>query len=134
MGFWDDAEVIHAYTRAQAIADGVLVDVSDRGNVFTYPVAMTATAYALTVAWTDEDEARKGEGTGQSEAGRIWDVFYLGAIAARRAAGRQRVPYSLMVVPREGASVEPVRVELHLHVGPGDRGEPVLTIMLPGED
>ena len=23
-GFWDDAEVIHAYTRAQAVADGTL--------------------------------------------------------------------------------------------------------------
>jgi hypothetical protein len=25
-GFWDDAELIHSYTRRQAIADGVLVD------------------------------------------------------------------------------------------------------------
>ena len=28
-GFWDEAEVIYAYTRAQAIEDGVLVDVSE---------------------------------------------------------------------------------------------------------
>jgi hypothetical protein len=28
-GFWDDAEVIYAYTRAQALEDGVLVDVSE---------------------------------------------------------------------------------------------------------
>jgi len=27
-GLWDDAEVIYAYTRAQALEDGVLVDVS----------------------------------------------------------------------------------------------------------
>lgn len=134
MGFWDDAEIIHVYTRAQAIADGVLVDVSDRGNVFAYPVAMTATAYAATVAWSDEDEARKSEGTGQSESGRIWDVFYLGAMAARRANGRQLVPFRVLCVPREGASIEPVPVDLHLHIGPGDTASPVLTIMLPGED
>ena len=28
-GFWDDAEIISIYTRAQAIEDGVLVDVTD---------------------------------------------------------------------------------------------------------
>ena len=28
-GFWDDAEIISSYTRAQAIEDGVLVDVTD---------------------------------------------------------------------------------------------------------
>ena len=30
-GFWDDGEVIYAYTRAQALEDGVLVDVSEPG-------------------------------------------------------------------------------------------------------
>jgi hypothetical protein len=30
-GLWDDAEVIYAYTRAQALEDGVLVDVSEPG-------------------------------------------------------------------------------------------------------
>ena len=30
-GFWDDAELIHSYTRRQAIEDGVLVQLSGEG-------------------------------------------------------------------------------------------------------
>ena len=43
-GFWDDAEVISSYSRAQAIEDGVLVDVSTVAKEagIKFPVAMTA--------------------------------------------------------------------------------------------
>jgi hypothetical protein len=135
--FWDDAEIIHSYTRAQAIADGVLVavpeaDASEAG--FRLPMAMTVAAHLWTVAWTPEDEARKGESTGQSERGRLWDVLYLAALAGRHGRGQDRVPFVVAVVPRDGTSTRAVTRELVLHIGPGDAGEPVLTIMLPGED
>jgi len=47
-GPWAGFEVIHRYTRAQAIADGVLVDVTAKARTcgFTVPVAMTATLFA----------------------------------------------------------------------------------------
>jgi hypothetical protein len=45
-----------------------------------------------------------------------------------------RLPYQLYVVPRDGQSLEAREVGLHVHIGPGDAGEPVLTIMLPWED
>ena len=46
-GFWDDAEVIYTYTRAQALEDGVLVDVSEMAKEagVRFPVALTATVY-----------------------------------------------------------------------------------------
>ena len=46
-GFWDEAEVIDAYTRAQALEDGVLVDVSEMAKEagIKFPVALTATVY-----------------------------------------------------------------------------------------
>jgi hypothetical protein len=37
-------------------------------------------------------------------------------------------------VPRNGQSQEAEEVTLKLIVGPGDQGEPVITILLPSED
>jgi hypothetical protein len=95
-GFWDDAEIISAYTRAQAMADGVLVDVTDTAKEagFAYPVAMTATAWADCVAWTDEDTRRQ---TPQDEFGRLWDVLWMAKMAARRG-GRDST--ALLALPR----------------------------------
>ena len=47
-GLFDEAGLIHRYTRAEAIADGVLVDVSALAKEagFKYPMALTATVYA----------------------------------------------------------------------------------------
>lgn len=51
--FWADADIISTYTRAQALADGVLFDAStgELGEVsaehFKYPIAMTAAVHAL---------------------------------------------------------------------------------------
>ena len=46
-------EVIYAYTRAEAIADGVLIDVTETAKEvgFRLPVALTAAAWADCVAW-----------------------------------------------------------------------------------
>lgn len=46
-GFWDDAEVTCTYSRAQALEDGVLVDVSEtaREAGIKLPVALTATVW-----------------------------------------------------------------------------------------
>ena len=63
---------IYSYTRAQAIADGALIDVSTtaREAGIVWPVAMTSAAWADCVEWTDATEARKGY-SGQSESGRL---------------------------------------------------------------
>ena len=126
-------EVIHRYTRAQALADGMLVDVTEtaREAGFRVPVALTAAAWGKAVAWTDADSARQ---TPQDEAGRLWDVVWMAYIAARRASGGCRVPFQVHVVPRGGKATNPRLVTLHMHIGPGDEAEPVITIMNPDED
>jgi hypothetical protein len=68
---------IHRYTRAQAIADGVLVDVTEtaRQAGIRYPVALTRAAWDRCV--------RVPEGVdNQTEAGRLWDVLFLLSVAA----------------------------------------------------
>lgn len=127
-------DVISAYTRAQGIADGVLVDVTEtaREAGFRIPVALTRAAWVDCVEWTEADEARKA--TTQDEAGRLWDVVWMAHLAARTAGNVERCLFDLYRVPREGRGNRPRRVSLAMHIGPGDNAEPVITIMQPNED
>lgn len=123
-------EVIHSYTRAQAIEDGTLVDVSElaREAGFTWPVAMTRTAWAEAVEWNDSNRGC------QDETGRLWDVLMMAHFAIKRSRGGLRLPYEIVRVPNTARATVPRLCRLVLHSGPGDNAEPVLTIMLPGED
>ncbi|MFG2667700.1 DUF6573 family protein [Streptomyces sp. NPDC048387] len=126
-------EVIHGYSRARAIADGVLVAVGEdiaREAGFGFPVALTAAAWADCVAWTDEDNRQ----TYQDEEGRLWDVLWMTRYAIRRSDGGPSCTVELFRVPRDGESEEGERTWLLATCGPGDDMEPVITISLPGED
>ncbi|MCY4511649.1 MAG: hypothetical protein OXG35_32490, partial [Acidobacteria bacterium] len=54
---FEDADVIHRYTRAQAIKDGTLVDVTEtaREAGWRFPVALTAAVQAGGGTWAGED-------------------------------------------------------------------------------
>lgn len=129
-GLFEDAEIIHSYTRAQALADGTLVDVSEtaREAGFVIPVAVTQAAYADCIAWNEDNTAY------QDVEGRLWDVLSMARLAASRGGGGQRLTYTLVRIPNTKRATVPRKVELALHVGPGDSAEPVVTIMLPNED
>ncbi len=127
-------DVIFTYTRAQALADGVLIDATElaRDAGFRFPVALTAAAWAHCVAWTREDSDRQVH---QDHTGRLWDVLWMASCAVRAASEAQReLFFELYRVARDGRSTEATLVQMKLVAGPGDVGEPVLTIMLPGED
>lgn len=125
-------EPIHLYSRNQAISDGVLIDVSKAAHEvgFRISVALTAAVWAECIAWCEADSMRQ---TRQNEEGRLWDVLWKAAEIARHANGN-RVPFQVYHVPRGGRSTLPSLSTLHLHIGPGDAGEPVITILLPMED
>lgn len=127
-------EVISSYSRAQAIEDGYLIDVSEtaREAGFTVPVAMTRAAWADCVEWTAETGKRKA--TCQDEAGRLWDVLYMARLAARARGDQARRLFELYRVPVQGRGITPRRAVLAMHIGPGDQREPVITIGLPHED
>ena len=55
------------------------------------------------------------------------------AIRTSKDAG-DRSLFQLYRVPRDGNSTEAILVTLKLIVGPGDTGEPVITLLLPQED
>jgi hypothetical protein len=124
-------DVISTYTRQQAIDDGFLIDVSETAKEarFTVPAAITAACWADCVEWSKEDTKRQ---TYQDEAGRLWDVLWMLSLAARR--GGSVIRYQLYRVPRGGRGQRPRLTTLKAVIGPGDNHEPVITVMLPGED
>lgn len=127
-------DVVFFYSRAQAISDGVLIDASElaRDAGFRLPVAITSAAWADCVAWSREDSARQVH---QDQTGRLWDVLWMAGCAARAASQNQsELLFELYRVPRDGHATDAESCQLKLLIGPGDEGEPVITILLPGED
>jgi hypothetical protein len=126
--------VIHSYTRAEAIDDGVLVDVTEHAKEagFIWPVALTRAAWEDCVEWTDEDTKRQ---THQDVKGRLWDVLWMARIAINSASGEDyQLFYPLFRIPRGGHGRKAKRTNLKLITAPGDAGEPVVTILLTHED
>lgn len=125
--FIDTFELIYSYTRAQALDDGVLVDVTDiaKEAEILIPVAVTAKV------WADvESLPARYAGSNYGPHTRIWDVLWMCACAMRRAPlDASEVRFTVIM---------PVGRKTHYYlkavIGPGDDGEPVLTIMRPDED
>lgn len=127
--------VISSYSRAQEIEDGELFDVPEetsREAGFRVPVAMTSAVFEDCVNWSDADDKRKR--TMQDVQGRLWDVLHMARLAIRRSNGGRRVTFGMVRVPRDGRGRTPKPVNLVVACGPGDAGEPVITIMQPHED
>lgn len=128
-GPFDDAPIIYQYTRAQALDDGVLVDLTDwaRETGFRIPVACTH------AVWHDYVQPPDGtEAVGQSARGRAHDLLWMLYVAIRREPqSSQRLRYEVIFL---NARLDHETVQIDAVCGPGDQGEPVLTIMLPHED
>ncbi|MHB8954583.1 MAG: DUF6573 family protein [Pirellulaceae bacterium] len=120
--------VIYAYSRAQAIADGVLIDVTETALEagLKLPTALTA------AVWTEYVAVPEGV-IGQDEQGRLWDILWMlrCAIVKSRPAETNQLDYQLLVRNNNEC---PEPVTLKAVCGPGDQAEPVLTVMLPHED
>lgn len=125
-----NGKLIHSYSRAQAIADGVLVDVTDLAKEagFTVPVVISSQVYG---GFINPHQVQEGccsrNWVGQDEKGRLWDMLnnLFWTIKARVETGPELVFKTLF-----GKRL----VQLKSVIGPGDGGEPVITIMLPEED
>jgi len=127
-GPWAGFEVIHRYTRAQAIADGVLVDVTAKARScgFTLPVAMTATMFADCQGWAEGSDWGRGEPTAEQFV--EWLLcFACETIRTSRAINTDRL--TLPLAHFAGCPKSAV-----IHIGPGDYAEPVITLMYPGEE
>jgi uncharacterized protein DUF6573 len=125
---WEGVEVISAYTRAQALEDGVLVDITAwaREAGFTFPIAVTSGV------WEVLKPSPELEADGEDVVGRGWDMLTILRESIRGAARTDEVHFAPMFTMMPGRKVEPV--EMWAKCSPGDDGEPVITVLLKGED
>ena len=116
-------ELIYSYSRAQALADGMLVDVSERAKRagIKYPTACTHGVWSLIDCLPASDT--------DTLAGIVRDVRTEEVLSAMLAAirrggtrGTDRVHFEVL-----GAA-------LWAQCGPSDTAAPAITIMLQGED
>ena len=118
---------IHPHTRDEAMTDGVLFDVREtaREAGFRAPVALTAGVWAGV-----NNLSGRYVSAEHSPEGRLWDLLFMAAHAAGRRANRNTnsFVYALVMPVGDGNNYR-----AKCHVGPGDGGEPVVTIMRPDE-
>ncbi len=128
-----DMEMIYAYTRSQAITDGVLHDVSEiaKLNGFSIPVAVTDTIWNKYIVPSPELVEY-----GQSCEARLLDVLvvlYFKIRSLPRDAANSRITFTVKFL-MDAENEEYEEPELTADCGPGDHGEPVITILLPDYD
>jgi hypothetical protein len=129
---FDDMPVIFSYTRAQAIEDGALVDLTEWAKEagFRIPVACTSAVWHEYIVPPEGTRA-----LGQSERGRAHELLWMMCNAIRASKHSDETDDLLhfkvifLQAPRRQETVT-----LNAICGPGDDGEPVLTIMLKNED
>ena len=122
--------VIYSYTRAQAVADGVQVEVTKTAAEagIKFPVFLTRTVFDAYVAIPPGV-------TGQDEAGRLWDIVWMLRFAILRSRpGTDRIPVALYV--RQSDTERPRLIKLIATCGPLDIDDPqpAITVMMPDED
>ena len=120
-------ETIYSYSRAQAIEDGYLIDVSTMAQEagIRFPVALTRAVWDEYI--TPDERSLK---YGQSEEGRLWDTLWMFRVAARRTQ-TDTLHYQLFFIMKKR---QRRLITLKAVIGPGDDAYPVITIMKPEED
>jgi hypothetical protein len=122
-------EVIFSYTRSQAVADGVQVEVTKTAQEagIRFPVFLTRAVYDAYVTVPPDV-------TCQDEAGRLWDLMTMARFAILRSRpGCDRLPVALYVRNDNRA---PRLVRLTAVCGPLDIDDPqpAITLMMLAED
>ena len=141
--------VIFAYTRRQAIEDGLLVQLSGPGYEgdqwmpkmvaeagIRIPVAMTVEVFNECVSPTDDSHTLA---PCQDIEGRLWDVLWMLASNVRATRGNaSELTYTMRVVPNiptgSKRTPRPKKVILKAVIGGDDDGSPCITIMYPHQD
>lgn len=117
-------ETIYSYSRAQAIEDGMLVDLSQVDSIrqhWKYPFACTATVWAIIETAANQPV--------HDVSGICHDISTMAKLAVRsNQSGRdsEQIHFDVIIAAKKHA--------LKLHIGPGDTAAPVLTLLLPHED
>jgi hypothetical protein len=127
---WEGVDVISAYSRAEAIDDGVLVDLmqGDMGKLckehYKYPIACTSAVWGLV-----EQSVSKPEHL-NDVLGVLHDILTMSKNGHERSDDPSACQFQVIITGTGNQDVH----DLKMRCGPGDEGEPVLTLMLVTED
>ena len=126
-------DIIFAYNRADAVSDGILVELPDQ---MVSEAGIKVKVAVTRVVWDDYlMPSYLDELPGQSVEGRTWDLLWMFGCAARRSRHASTIQFRvLFATMKDSGSIITDDVLLKAVCGPGDEGEPVITIMLPWED
>lgn len=121
-------EVIFRYSRANAIEDGVLVDLSanypEECRLYRYPVSCTAAVWSLV------EQAVANRKQCNSFAGVVSDILYMSTRGVIDRPDEQTVIFKVIISGTGRNRIHTMKAICH----PGDNLEPIITIMLPTED
>ena len=122
-------DVIFSYTRSQAVADGVQVEVTKTAQEagIRFPLFLTRAVFDAYVTVPPDVSC-------QDEAGRLWDILTMTRFAILRSRpGCDRLPVALYV---RNDNRRPRLVRLTAVCGPLDIDDPqpAITVMLMDED
>ena len=123
-----ELNAIHSYSRAQAIEDGVLIDVTKQAKDIgiRIPAALTAGVWTEAIAAPIETELASEI----SEESRVKELLEMAMMELETSPSKcVRFVYHVMMTLDHSK-----RLEFRVVVGPGDDGREVLTVMLPQED
>lgn len=128
-------DFIFRYSRQDAIADGVLVDISALPDLaplikeagFRIPIAITSTAFQAFI-----EPSQHAVEAGQDIKGRFWDILVTLHFSIKKSDPRtDSIIFKFSSVTD---SPKVVLCRLKAVIGPDDDGKPCLTLMLPEED
>lgn len=123
---------ISVYSRSDALRDGVLIEADPnicREAGIRFPVAITDRL------WGFIDPGNLEEMPGQSVSGRLWDLLWLFETAAKMSRGESRIKFRVSFQMKTGRTLPRIETIPVIGIcGPGDTGEPVITLMLPEDD
>jgi hypothetical protein len=117
----NDSDIIFAYTRQDAINDGVFIEVDEnlvKEAGINFPVAVTSNLYHKYIN-------PKTMPTGQDEQGRLWDVLWMFRNSAKNAGQSNYLSFKVYFSRK--------LIELHAVCEPRSQNDPrpAINIMLP---
>ena len=140
----NDWKIISTYTTKEAVEDGFLVRIEDDQSKeagIKYPVYLTRSVWDK---YVEVPEGMEGE---QDQSGRLWDILFMFAMAARRTPGALLFYELICRIPDAGnweTNEKVLKGESRLNrlirlkavIGPQDIDDPSpgIFIMKPGED
>lgn len=131
-----EAQLIYSYTREQAIADGVLVDLTKHAKCLGFSCSVAITD----AAWTKFIDIPNHAIGLQDQLGRMHDVLNMLIFAIKNNSNTSQISFTVFVNDNVGLPERLHKNESSMYheikaiSGPGDNGELVITLMLPEED